>query len=381
MKSKDFIRFAVSLLLVEIGSLTQAQEQIGKLKGVVSDKTSGQPLPFVNVLIEGTTLGAATDAEGQYVVQNIPIGTINVKFSIVGYKEQVFSTIKIQAGENTLNASLEETTIEGEEVVVTPKPERNDASGISARLCREMIAGTSGSAQDVFWVIQTLAGIASGDNSKLYVRGGSPEENLVLYDGATIGNPFHFDMTGGGFWSIFNSRLVEKVEFYAGGFPARYGDRLSSVLLIENRTASFDKLQGEASLSMSDVSGLIEAPLPLVKGAALFSVRRSYFETVLKLTDLDTDYDVIPYFFDMNAKADFDLSERSRFSISALYSKERMDGYFDRTYYGTGNYNWESANGVVSGRLRSVFTRANRCRPCSLLAEIRSFLDPTPQWT
>ena len=346
------------LLIMQIGSLAQAQHQTGSLQGLVLDKASNQPLPWMNVLIGGTSLGTTTDVEGRYMIRNIPVGPVTVKFSMVGYKERLVTDVNIQSGRNTLDAFLDEITIEAQEVVVTPKPERYDASGISARLGKDMVAGTPGSAQDVFWVIQTLPGIASGDNSKLYVRGGSPDENLVLYDGATIGNPFHFDMTGGGFWSIFNSRLVEKVEFYAGGFPARYGDRLSSVLLIENRTASFDKVQGEASLSMSDVSGLIEAPLPFANGAALVSARRSYFEAILKLTDFNEDYGVIPYFIDMNAKADFNLSEAFKLSISGLYSKDRMYGYFDRSYYGTGEYNWESGNGVVSARLRSVFKKS-----------------------
>ena len=331
-----------------------AQAQTGSLEGVVLDKGSKQPLELVNVILKGTNIGSATNSQGRYSIQNIPIGTYTVRFSMIGFKEKLVPNVRIKQGKNVIDVLLEETALETEEIVITPKPERYDASGITARLGKQMVVNTPGSAQDIFWVVQTLPGIASdGDNSKLYVRGGSPDENLVLYDGATIRNPFHFDMMGGGYWSIFNSRLVEKVEFYAAGFPARYGDRLSSVLLIENRTGNMEKLNGEASISMSDASGTVEVPLAFANGTAMLSARRSYFDVLLKYTDLASDYSVLPYFFDINSKVDFNLSQDHKLTFSGLYSRERMYGFFDRPNY-TGDFSWENKSRVVTGRLRSL---------------------------
>lgn len=345
----------ISLCSLFVGAF--AQEQTGSLEGVVLDKASKQPLELVNVVIQGTNYGAATNANGRFTIHNIPVGTYTVKFSMIGFTDKLVSDVRIKQGTSSLDVLLEETALETEEVVVTPKPERYDASGISARLGKEMIAATPGSAQDIFWVIQTLPGIASdGDNSKLYVRGGSPDENLVLYDGATIRNPFHFDMMGGGYWSIFNARLVEKVEFYAGGFPARYGNRLSSVLLIENRRGSEERAKGELSLSMSDVSATLETPLSALNGAAIFSARRSYFDALLKYTDLASEYSVLPYFFDVNSKFDFYLARNHRLTVSTLYSRERMYGYFDDNPHYTGDFSWENSSGVFSGRLRSILS-------------------------
>ncbi len=341
-------------LFVLIVTYVPALAQTGSLEGVVLDKGSKQPLELVNVMIQGTNYGAATNLKGRYTILNIPLGTFAVKFSMIGFKDRLVPHVRIKQGTNSLDLLLEETALELEEVVVTPKPERYNASGITARLGKQMVAGTPGSAQDIFWVVQTLPGIASdGDNSKLYVRGGSPDENLVLYDGATIRNPFHFDMMGGGYWSIFNSRLVEKVEFYAGGFPARYGDRLSSVLLIENRTGNMEKLKGEASISMSDASGTVEVPFAFANGAAMLSARRSYFDVLLKYTDLASEYSVLPYFFDINSKVDFNISQDHKLTFSGLYSRERMYGFFDRPNY-TGDLSWENKSGVVTGRLRSL---------------------------
>ncbi len=353
MKGSTLIASAALLMGIAFQSAAQPS---GSLSGTVLDKQTRQPLELVNVWIEGTTLGAATNEKGYYRIQNIPEGKYSVKFSIIGYKEKVVSHVQIITGDYTLNVLMEETTLNLGEILVIPKAERYDASGITARLGKDMVASAPGSAQDIFWVVQTLPGISSdGDNSKLYVRGGSPDENLVLFDGATVTNPFHFDMMGGGYWSIFNARLVDKVEFYAGGFPARYGDRLSSVLVIENRTASFEKMKGEASISMSDVSGVLEAPLSFAGGSALLSVRRSYFDAFLKYTDLAGEYDVLPYFFDVNSKLDFNISQTHKLTISGLFSRERMYGSFDKAHY-KGDFAWESRNGVVAARVRSILS-------------------------
>jgi len=336
--------------------VVEVNAQVGTLEGIVLEKNTKLPMELVNVILQGTIHGAATDAQGRFSIQNIPVGVYSVQFSMIGFQKRVVTNVHLKQGLMTLDILLEETVLETEEIVITPKPERYDASGVTARLGKQMVAATPGSAQDIFWVVQTLPGIASdGDNSKLYVRGGSPDENLVLYDGATIRNPFHFDMMGGGYWSIFNSRLVEKVEFFAGGFPARFGDRLSSVLLIENRTGSTELVKGEASISMSDVSGTLEVPLSFADGAALLSARRSYFDAFIKFTDLAADYSVLPYFFDISSKFDFNLSQEHRLSVSGLYTRERMYGYFDRPNY-QGNFSWENTSSVISTRLRSLFT-------------------------
>ncbi|MBF8295267.1 MAG: hypothetical protein HW389_1812 [Bacteroidetes bacterium] len=349
--------FLVFVFVIVSTPALHAQQKKGSLEGTVIDKNTRQPLELVNVLIEGTTIGAASDSEGRYDIHNIPVGVYTVRFSIIGFKKRRFSNTQVRSGKNVLDAVLEDSSLQVPEVLVTPKSERYDASGISARLAKDMVASAPGSAQDIFWVVQTLPGITSdGDNSKLYVRGGSPDENLVLFDGATIGNPFHFDFMGGGFWSIFNSRLVDKVEFYGGGFPARYGDRISSVLVIENRTADFEKSKGEVSVSMSDAGGILETPLSFANGSALFAVRRSYLDLLLKYTDLAGQYDVLPYFFDINSKLDFNISQDHKLTISGLFSNERMYAYFDESPHYTGTFSWKSINAVATARLRSILS-------------------------
>lgn len=319
------------LVIFMLSQNIAAQNDKGVIRGTVQDKDSKMPLGYVNVMVSGTARGDATDSNGYFIIKGVDPGMQVLIVSMIGYQERR-DTLWIQTGDNYIRLELIPVSLIGEEIVVTPMAEQYDASGIRARLDRQMIVGTPGSAQDIFWVVQTLPGVTSdGDNSKLYVRGGSPDENLILYDGITIRNPFHFDFMGGGFFSTFNSRLVKKVEFYSGGFSAQYGDRLSSVMIVENRRGDFDKVKGELSVSMSDASGVIEVPLKKLSGSALVSVRRSYFDLFMNRTDLGADYSVLPYFFDTDTKLDFDLSSRHRLTLTGIYSNERISGYFDET--------------------------------------------------
>jgi len=359
MKSTRKLHFVVALaLLMSLAfERASAQKALGKLAGTVIDQATRAPLAGVNVIVVGTKLGAATDLNGRFEIFNLAAAKYSVRFSMMGYKEKIVANVAIAPNATKkLDVALKETTIEIGEVVVTPKPEKYDATGITARLSRKTVIEAPGSAQDIFWVIQTLPGISSdGDNSKIYVRGGSPDENLVLLDGAIIKNPFHFDLMGGGYWSIFNARLVEDVEFYGGGFPARFGDRLSSVLKIENRAGSREEFKGEASLSMSDANVVMEFPLPL-RGSTLISLRRSYFDLLLKYTGMaEGDYTVYPYFFDVNAKADFEISKNHKLTISGLRSWEEMEGAFDRPQ-ARGIFTWDSKTELASARLRSILS-------------------------
>ncbi len=332
-------------------------QDLAVIRGRVEDLYSKEPLVRVNVIVLETSYGDATDLNGQFEIK-IPEGVYSLKFSMVGYEDVVIDSVIVnKKSEMKINIALKEKAVNLEYVVVTPKPEKYDASGISAKFDRTMITEAPGSAQDVFWVLQSLPGISSGsDDSKLYVRGGSANENLILFDGAIIKNPFHFEAMGGGLFSVFNSRLVQNVEFYSGGFPARFGDRLSSVLKIENKKGFRENLGGELNLSMSDVNGIIETPIPFLNSAGLISFRRSYFDLALKLvSDLSGDYSVIPYFFDVNAKFDFNFSAKNKLSLFWLRSNENLSANYDEPHF-TGNMDLKSNSNLIGTNLVSILS-------------------------
>lgn len=324
----------VRIIFLAISLQTQqkilhAQQLINKysIVGVVTDADSKQPLEGVNIILLDTNFGDATDSEGSYRI-SAHEGNYTIKFSMIGYSDIVKNIVIKKNAAIVLNVSLKVETYNLDQVIVSPKPEKYDASGLTAVLDRKMIQRSPGSAQDIFWTLQTLPGVSSGsDDSKLYVRGGSSSENLVLFDGATIANPYHFEFMGGGLFSVFNSRLVENVNFYAGGFPARYGDRLASVLIINNKTADKENYSGELNMSLSDFNGIMEFPLKAFDGSGYISLRRSYFDIAYKLSpDLKNDNEMVPYFIDGNLKLDFVLNKNIKMTLFGLSSIEKLIG-------------------------------------------------------
>ncbi len=317
--------------------------------------SNGEPLPGAQVWIADLEIGDITDEQGDFQLGPLNTGEYEVTVSFIGYKKKIISQVFIRESEEVnITVNLVPSIISMTGIMVSPKQEKFDPEGVTAQLTTRMIKEAPGSAQDVFLVLQTLPGVSSGgDDSKLYVRGGRADENLVIYDGMVIRNPFHFDIVGGGFYTVFNSSMVENVVFYSGGYPARFGDRLSAVMVIDNREGNRDKVSGEFSLSMSDVKGLVEMPLsPSV--SSIFSVRRSYFDILLGGTGFGTEYDLLPYFYDINSKTDIRINNH-RLSLNVLYSQEKLSGEFDEPHW-VGTHDWSSENWTIGMRLRSLIS-------------------------
>ncbi len=315
----------ILLLVLLSGSFVfgQVKNFNSTIRGRIKN-AEGQPLIGVNVKVEKTDFGAATDLNGNFSFK-VPAGKYSIRISMVGYGTLLVENVNAAVDKVvTIDRSLKEKDIQLQSVIVAPKLERFDASGLTAQLDRNSIMRSPGSAEDIFWTLQTLPGVTSGsDMSELYVRGGDPSENLILFDGTTIPNPYHFALEGSGAFSVFNSALIERVKFYEGGFPARYGDRLSSVLAITNKTANPDSLKGEVDLSLTSLNGIVEFPLKGLNGSGFFAARRSYFDVVMKLLpDLSSGFTSTPYFYDYYGKLDFNLSGLGKLTLTGLDSYE-----------------------------------------------------------
>ncbi len=361
MKLHNTAMKTLSILFLISGLiLAQVRSKDSTIRGNIKDYDNGQPLIGATVLIKNTNFGAATDVGGNFSFA-VPAGRYNLRISMVGYEELSIDNAIVAANAVTrIDTSLKEKAIQLQSQIITPKLERFDANGLTAQLNRNTIMRAPGSAEDIFWTLQTLPGVSSGsDMSELYVRGGDPSENLTLFDGATITNPYHFELEGGGTFSVFNSRLIDKVEFYEGGFPARYGDRLSSVLAITNKTASRDSLKGEVNLSLTDLNGIVEFPLKDLNGSGIFSARRSYFDVIFKLfPDLKNESDATPYFYDFFGKLDFDLSHFGRLIFTGLNSYENMHAVFNfRNYpHSNGIWNFDGRNQSFGAKLNLILS-------------------------
>jgi outer membrane cobalamin receptor len=186
------------------------------------------------------------------------------------------------------------------------------------------IVSVAGGAENVFRVLQTLPGVTGTDDfsSRLSVRGGGPDQNLTIMDGVEVHNPYRlFGLT-----SAFNPETVERFELTAGAFSASYGDRLSSLLVIDTRAGSNRSwLTGSAALSVTDTNAIVEGRLPGGRGSWLLSGRRTYYDIIAeRFTDSD-----LPSFGDLQGKLVWQLGRGRTLSLFSLTSRERTDASFD----------------------------------------------------
>ncbi len=308
--------FFLSLFLLTSVTI-KAQSSVN---GYVTDKSTGETLISANVAILDNNRGTATNTLGYYSITNLEPGTYTIACTYIGF-ELFRREITLEPGENLrLDIALEPNVVETEEIVVTGENSREDRKQIgTAEIDTELIKSLPTVFEaDVFRSIQLLPGVkaASDFSSGLYIRGGSPDQTLILLDRNTVYNPSHFF----GFFSTFNPDAIKDVRLYKGGYPAEYGGRLSSVLTIYNKDGNRNRTAGTATLGM--LASRVSLEGPYSRGSWMISARRSTLEPVLAV--LRENNDNIPssfYFLDFNGKVNFDASDNDKLSL-AFYSGE-----------------------------------------------------------
>ena len=331
----------VQLILILLALIpAYGQRNSGRISGFLRDADTGEPLLYANVSLQNTGIGAATDNSGYYIITNIPPGNYTLQILIIGY-ERTEQPISVIGGlEERYDFEISPVSIEGEEVIVTGERQRFEkeievsAVSLSMRDVKTMPAFVEA---DIFRTLQLLPGVQSSSDfsSALVVRGGSPDENLIMLDGIEIYNPFHL----GGVFSTFNADAIADAEFLAGGFPARYGNRISSVLSITGREGDskhnklfegkpmgeyFDvsQVRGEVNL----LSSKILAEGPIGRGSWMFSGRRTYFDQIARLYywAKDEPMDWKYFFYDFQGKVIQNINSTNRLSFSHYKGKDRI---------------------------------------------------------
>jgi hypothetical protein len=326
---------------------TDVLAQRASLSGYIRDAESGEALALANVTLRGTGLGAASNAAGYYSIAGVQPGTYSAVFSFIGFREQVVE-VTLAPGENRrFDVELQPGGVEIDEVVVTAESiEDREARDIGVnRLTTEAIRRLPTVLEpDVFRSLQYLPGVksASDFSSGLYIRGGSPDQTLILLDRNTVYNPTHFF----GFFSTFNPDAIRDVRLYKGNYPAEYGGRLGSVVDVYNKDGNRRQLDGTMSVGLLASRGLIEGPFR--GGSYMLALRRSTLEPLLAVLN-NQDIDGIPesfWFYDLNGKLNFDLTNDDRLSIAfyggsdnlklSLFEEARIDlVYGNRTVAAT----------------------------------------------
>ena len=304
----------------------------GSVSGFVTDGSNGERLPYTNVYLENTTLGSATNDKGYYIIHKIPSGGHRIVFSYVGYESSIVDTI-IQENQNlTLNIELKPSPIQVAEVTVSAERTRFERTVEVSHIVftpKEITSVPSLFEGDLIKTLQLMPGVVTMHDlsNKLHVRGGSPDENLVLLDGITVYNPStHL----GGLFSTFNPDAVGYAELYAGGFPANFGDRLSSVLNVDTKEGNSKNFTGKVSVGLITSKFLFEGPFP--KGSFLLGGRRTYFDAIVWLySKIKNDSVSLPYYFyDFIAKMNYNPSSENRFTLAGLSSTDVVS-YLENT--------------------------------------------------
>ena len=249
------------------------------ISGQVIDRNSKERLPYANVIIKGTKIGTQTNLEGFFLLHNVPDTLCTLQVTYMGYSP-VEVPIDKQTKSSGMLIRMKQTPINIEGVTVSAAQSnfiKTEVTPSLITLSPTQISTLPSVGQvDIFRSIQLLPGIAAthDGSSGLYVRGGTPDQNLVLFDGMTVYHVDHFF----GFFSAFNPDAIKDVQVYKGAFPAKYGGRLSSVIDMVGKTGNSEEMHGVAGLSLLSGNATLEGPL--FGGSFLVSARRSYSDII-----------------------------------------------------------------------------------------------------
>jgi hypothetical protein len=342
---------AVLLLLMLFSIPTVILAQTGSIRGFVYEEETGEPVLFTNVYLFKTTIGAPTDANGYFAITRIPPGDYFLMVTYIG-----FDTLKIPITVKkdeiiSRKLYLKKSTFQLDEISVSAarqdKVRETQTSIIKITPKEIQSIPTIGGTPDLAQYLQILPGVIfSGDQGgQLYIRGGPPIQNKVLYDGMIVYNPFHSI----GLFSVFDVDILKNVDVYTGGYGAEYGGRLSSVMDVTTRDGNKHKISGKFDISTFGAKALLEGPIYKPKDendasvTFLFSIKNSYLEQSSKIFYSYIDEDGLPYnYLDIFGKVAINAANGSKINVFGFNFND------DVHYQVLQDYNWDSYGGGVN---------------------------------
>lgn len=329
----------IILVIISVTS-TYAQKKL-TLSGKITDDQSGEVLVGATLLCMGSdTIGTTTDINGYYQLSITP-GKYNIKVSYVGYKT---TTNQLEIKSNTTkNFKLEAEAVNVGEVEV--QAEASDKNVKSVEMSTVSLSGKTikqlpviFGETDVLKSITLLPGIKSGGegNTGFYVRGGGPDQNLVLLDEAVVYNASHLL----GFFSVFNGDAVENVEVVKGGMPANYGGRLSSIVNVGMKEGDVYKTRVTGGIGLISSRLQIEGPIQKEKSSFVVSARRTYGDVLARPFLADSIKGNSLYFYDLNAKLTFNLGPKDRLYFIGYMGRDVFRFVNNRVNRFTFSVNW-----------------------------------------
>lgn len=345
------------------------------LTGRVVDFTSNENLPFASVFIKNTKIGSQTNVDGYFTLQKVPSDTVTLEISYVGYRSRLFHlNPKIDINDLKIEIEpafgvLEEVSVEAKKTEVL---KANEVVGMIKMTPRNIAKLPNVGERDPFRAFQLMPGVSASNESSsgLYVRGGTPDQTLVLYDGFTV---YHVDHLFG-FFSAFNYNAIKDIQLYKGGFDAKFGGRISAVAEITGKDGNKKEFNAGADLSLLSTNAYIETPLGS-KFTFLVAARRSYkgplynklFKTFTSNNQTqNTQQGGFPgggrfgsfaqtqtassYFYDLNSKLTYTPNKKDIISLSLYNGTDNLDnsGGSNLGNFGGRNFGLNSSNTDLS---------------------------------
>jgi len=341
--------YGITLFILASSSAAGTEAQEARLRGTVLEAFTGRPLAGATLSAGGQS--ATSNPDGSFELR-LPAGSHTLETRAQDHLDDKQPLVIAAGGERSLVIYLIDRGRLREQVTVEADA-GDDASEPALLPVRPGdVMAVAGAADNIFRTLQTLPGVAGTDEfgSRLSVRGGGPDQNLTVMDGVEIHNPYRlFGLT-----SAFNPETVKSFELSAGAFSAKYGDRLSSLLSVENRDgAGAKRFAGSSALSITDANLIFEGSLPgAKKGTWLVTGRRTYYDLVAnRFVDGN-----LPEFGDVQMKTSLETRPGQRLSVFALRSREKADAAFDDDdSTDTGVFKTAAKNDLFSVRFDSSF--------------------------
>ncbi len=337
---RRYITFlTVSLAILFSSIYAQEKTDSGMLRGKVIDEVTKQPLIGADVFLIGTELGASTNQEGIFIIQDAPEDIYKLQVQYIGYRSFVRTDVRVIRNKTTdlRELGLQLALVEGEQIIVEGDGNfaDDDQSPVSNySYSKEEIWRSPGAAGDIFRAMETLPGVSSGGGefSSFSVRGGSPKENIILIDNIPFDKVTHFNGGNeeqekqGGRFSIFAPNLIESANFQAGGFGARYGGKFASFLDLRIKDGNMEDFTIDGRVDVIGWEANYDGPVQLIENTSMIlNLRHHDFTRILELTGQEEFGS--PRFTDVIMKTTTNINANHKLSFLGIYTPE----YFDRT--------------------------------------------------
>ena len=352
-------KIIVILCLIVVSNGLFAIQKVGNLAGRIIDKNTQKPVEKVNIYIDKEAKGISNE-KGQYVLKNISIGSHKITFNRVGYEPRTKLGIVILADEyKIVNVELQVQAVAIAGISVVEEhyfTETEDAPVSSKTLDVEEIKSQPGGSYDIQRAIQAIPAVVAATDSEneIIVRGGNYGENLFVLDNMELENPNHFsDPTkGGGPVSMISPEFVEKVDFYAGAFPAKYGDKASSVLDVSLREGNDNKFASSFDIGMSGYGAIIEGPMLKSKGNYLFSYHKSFLSLIKESIGITA----VPEYQSVIGKQVINFSPFTKLSLVQFWGNDDIVFIYDEEEGNDGYTNGAGEQDIFSYSGRYAFS-------------------------